>query len=431
MHTSWKGQTFNQIISQRRRNEFTRTGRTIFSSSPLKIYRKELIKQPSPCTNNSVSLEDFFAPGRNIINADTAQVFVKESRQDKSCTVCVNDARKRVRSSGNLIKKEGILNTDIPYCTTKAQYLDKSNKAYIQKNLSHFIVGDPTFLDGPLSTRPNLYQPGGLCKGGKVHISGYETTPLFQYIWINGQTYDVCAPDGDYYLEDINTLLHNVMNINRHYVFDALQSRTNIYFIKFVYDIETDRIQIQNKGLDTALYPANGYTTWYSYLYYSEDLDIINSYWVVPEYTIVPILKLLPNDFLQMVGFADAGNYPYESINGYLGTQPDTLVDPELNVYSIKKKYYIMGTLTPKIKSKNLPFSYKTSNMRFATNGAVSASSIVSMRKYETVTEARTVFTSGLVGRIGHALAYNVPVPGANTKYIYGYNNNCRENINI
>lgn len=419
---SWRGQTFNQIIAQRQLNLGTRS--TPFLPSPLKIYRKELVKSPIPCSKTSVSIDDFTTPGANVVNNNEPQIFIVDPlkpnnktetlESNSKCVVCVDNARKRVRSSGNLKNTFG-MSTQNLYYTSKSQYLNSRQKQFEQNNYTHYLKSDPIYTDNPINVRQNVFLPGTKnCKNHSVYLSGYSESPLFQYIWINGNTYNVYFPDGNYNLDDLNIMLQNTMNINKHYLIDTyISSNSYIYFIKFVYDSMTDRIQLQTKAINSTLYSLDRYETWTSYL--------VTADWNIPRYTLIPNVKLLNNEFLDIVGFDAPGLYPPETINPLLLTQPATNTNPAENTYVNSQYYYKNGSVEPLIKTQYIPFTYKPSNSRFAQNGGVSASSIVTSKKYNAITEGQTIYKSGLGGRMSYSLAYAVAPPGYSIKYVKGF----------
>ena len=187
--------------------------------------------------------------------------------------------------------------------------------------------------------------------------------------------------------------------------------------MKFAYDSASDRIQIQCSGMNSTLYSSNRYSPWTSYL--------IKVDWQIPEYTLVPNIILLDNIFLNVIGFETPGYYPSEKINPVTFTQPDTIANPINNKYNSHDKYFILGSKKPAIGTRFSPVFYKPSNSVFATQGGVSASSIVTRLRYETITKATTNYTTPLGKAVANALAYNVPAPGYSYKYAVGYSASC------
>lgn len=415
----WKGQTFNHIISKLKKNGTMNSRTGYFSPPPVKHYRRELTSANN-CSRATITMSDFEKPGANVISKTGDQHTIDINvpnlvPTNNTCVVCPNNARRRVRSTGNLfnIRDSTNLANDLNYNLTGKQYLQSRQKSFEQNNYETFFIGNTTMQEGHFATRPNHYIPGSVCKDGKYVISGFSSVvPLFQYMWINGLVYDVFVPDGEYYLDDVNRVFRNTMLSNKHYMIDKYSNYSYVFFMKFVYDIQTDRIQLQSQGINSSLYPKSRYSVWTSYL--------VKVDWEIPEYTLMPLVLFNTPDALQMFGFDDPGPYPEENINGLLLTQPASNTDPSQNTYVGHEKYWVFGTLIPMLRPRHVPIIYKTNNPRFATNGSVSSSSLVSRKKYDTITVSQTVYTSGIAGRTSYSLAYGVRPPGYDIKYILG-----------
>ena len=404
MRVSWKGRTFNQIITKMKKNTGLQTGENIFIPPPVKQYRREIDTEDN-CSRASISLADFFRPGATIVNsASGAGVHTvdfnlvndateKPTRQVsiQSCARADN-ARRRMRSAG--APKQN-------YYTSTAQYLQNRNIGNSQNNYQHLRIGDPTFRSGIPATMQNVYTPTGINKKSKMFISGCDTDedPLFKYRWINGDIIPVKVPDGEYDLEDLNLLFHAVQENNKHYLIDSYANNSKVHFMKFVYDVASDRIQIQCTGITLETYTQERYYKWTSYL--------ITVNWEIPDQTVFPSIVLLDNVFLDAIGFETPGYYPPESF--------ETTSD----------KYYTNGTISPKMKTRFQPVHYKPNNTAFATQGGVDASSFITRLRYNTITNHTTNYTTPLGKADANALAYNVPAPGYSYKYNLGYSANC------
>lgn len=408
MKVSWKGRTFNQIISKMKKNTSSQTGANIFIPPPVKQYRREIDTEDN-CSRASISLADFFRPGATIVNSATgagvhtvdfnlvndttekpiAQVSTQACAQ--SCSQSDN-AKRRMRSAG--APKQN-------YYTSTAQYLQNRNIGNSQNNYQYLRIGEPTFRLGIPATIQNVYTPTGINKKSKVAISGCDTdeNPLFEYRWINGDIIPVKAPDGEYDLEDLNLLFHTVQETNKHYLIDTFANNSKVHFMKFVYDVASDRIQIQCSGISLNTYASDRYSKWTSYL--------ITVNWEIPEQTQFPNIVLLDNVFLDAIGFETSGYYPPETF--------ETTSD----------KYFTNGTISPKMKTRFQPVHYKPNNATFATQGGVSASSFITKLRYNTITNHTTNYTTPLGKADANALAYNVPPPGYSYKYNLGYSANC------
>ena len=447
---SWKGRTFNQIISKMKKNTNTNTSYSnIFLPPPVKQYRREIDTEDN-CSRATVSLADFLKPGGTIVNSltgagiNTVDFNLTNDDTEKptslSCSIRADNARRRLRSGG---MTKQISSAGCKYYTSTAQHLENNNMGFDQNNYSALRIGEPTFRDGFPSTLQNVYTPNGTNRFAKVRIEGFgkvriegfgkvnklDVNPLFKYTWVNGENYfvgenptvgnnyPVSIPDGDYDLEELNLHFNAVQEMNKHYLIDSHRNNTKVYFMKFVYDSASDRIQIQCSGMNSTIYSSDRYSPWTSYL--------ITVDWKIPEYTLVPNIILLDNVFLNIIGFETPGYYPPEKINPVTFTQPDTIANPINNKYNSHDKYFILGSKKPVIGTRFAPVFYKPSNSVFATQGGVSASSIVTRLRYETITKAATNYTTPLGKAVANALAYNVPAPGYSYKYAVGYSASC------
>jgi hypothetical protein len=426
MKMSWKGRTFNQIISKMKKNTNSNTSYSnIFMPSPVKQYRREIDTEDN-CSRATVSLADFLKPGGTIVNSltgagvNTVDFNLTNDTTEKptslSCSIRADDARRRMRSGG---MTKQFSSGGGKYYTSSAQHLENNNIGFEQNNYRTLQIGEPTFRDGIPSTVQNVYTPNGTNRFAKVRIEGFSESenPLFKYTWVDGLEYDVSIPDGDYDLENLNLHFNSVQEIRKHYLIDSHRNNTKVYFMKFVYDSASDRIQIQCSGMNSTLYSPDRYSPWTSYL--------ITVNWKIPEYTLVPNIILLDNVFLDIIGFETLGYYPPEKINPDTFAQPETNENPINNKYNSHDKYYILGSKKPTIGTRFVPVFYKPSNSVFATQGGVSASSFVTRLRYETITKATTNYTTPLGKAVANALAYNVPAAGYSYKYSVGYSASC------
>ena len=407
MNTSLKGRTFNQIITKLKKNKNDMTSTNIFIHPPIKQYRRELIPTGN-CSRATINMDDFNVPGGTVVNSATGNgvhtidfILPNDKTElpiNNSCAIRANDARRRLRSGGNIKSVATVgLSTKVKYCTSSIQYLEKKNRKFDQNNYSVLKYGESTFNDGIPSTTQNVYTLNAINRCAKVRIQGYsekeiEIKPLFTYTWTNGKTYPIYFEDGQYDLEDLNNRLISTLEINKHYLIDTYRHNSKQHFFKFVYDSARDRIQMQCDAISSELYPSDRYVFWTSFL--------IAVDWQVPTQITIPQINILNNDFVSMIGFV-SGSYPPININ-------------------IGAKYYIFGNNPSFIKSRYNPIYYKPRDV-------VSASSVVSRLRYETITENATSYTTPLGRSVASALAYNVPAPGYSYKYILGYSDDCSQ----
>lgn len=404
MRVSWKGRTFNQIITKMKKNTGSQTGENVFIPPPVKQYRRE-IDTDDNCSRATISLADFFRPGATIVNSATGAGvhtvdfnLVNDATEKPSAQTCAqvcsraDNARRRMRSAG--APKQN-------YYTSSAQYLQNRNIGNSQNNYEYLRIGEPTFRTGIPATIQNVYTPTGINKKSKVFISGCDTDeePLFKYRWINGDIIPVKAPNGEYDLEDLNILFHATQENNKHYLIDSYANNSKVHFMKFVYDVASDRIQIQCTGITLETYTPERYYQWTSYL--------ITVNWAIPVQPAFPNIILLDNVFLDAIGFEISGYYPPETF--------ETTSD----------KYFTNGSISPKMKTRFQPVHYKPNNTAFATQGGVTASSFITRLRYNTITNHTTNYTTPLGKADANALAYNIPSPGYSYKYNLGYSANC------
>lgn len=430
MKVSWKGRTFNQIVSKMKKNMGMQTGSNIFIPPPIKIYRMEKEMEDN-CSRATTSLADFFRPGATIVNSSsgagvhTVDFNLVNDTSEKPCSqafaqafspACsqADNAKRRMRSAG--APKQN-------YYTSSRQYLENRNLGNEQNNYRNLRIGDPTFRDGIPATLQNVYTPNGINRRSKIQITGYNTeeNPLFKYRWLNGQEYSVAVEDGEYDLEDLNQAFNTVQEKNKHYLIDFQTNATKVHCMKFVYDIASNTIQIQCIGIDSTIFNSEQYSPWTSYL---TKVD-----WDIPEYTTIPNIILLDNIFPEAIGFESPGYFPPAKINvdppHAQPAEPDENASPVNNAYIGKDKYYVNGTKAPKMTTRFVPVYYKPSNVAFATQGGVDASSFITRLRYETITNATTAYTTSLGKAVGIALAYNIPAPGYSQKYVLGYPAKC------
>ena len=403
MNASWKGKTFNQIITKIKKNKNDMTSTNIFLSPPVKHYRRELaMTDICSWSSANISMDDFNVPGGTVVNSATGRgIFtvdinlpndMTERPINNSCAIRANDAKRRMRSGGNIksVPNAG-MSTKVKYCTSSIQYLEKRNRRFDQNNYSVLKYGEPTFNNGIPSTTQNVYTPNGANEYAKIRIQGHSKiteNPLFSYTWTNGNTYPIYFENGKYDLEDLNQHLMSILEINKHYLIDTYRHNSKVHFLKFAYDSATDRIQIQCNQISLDLFPSDRYVVWTSFL--------IAVDWRVPTQITIPKINVLNNEFTNMIGFV-AGSYP--SINS-------------------DKNYHAFGYKTPVIQTRYKPVYYKPRDV-------ASASSIVTKLRYDTITENATIYTTPLGRSVASALAYNIPAPGYSYKYLLGYSADC------
>jgi len=444
----WKGQTFNQIVAGLKMNKNTFSMKSsFFLPPPVKHYRREISTCP---TRASVVGDAFLQPGGVVTNTKSVSSaaasnysvdfnLTKNSteRPDGVCdTVSCSkaaDAKRRVRSSGNIKRKFSSSNDT--YYTSNNEYLISRNRTVKQNEFNYVRYGDPSYQPGSPESIPNVYAPGGINHCAKVFIGGHSTSanPLFQYQWLDGGVYNFMIADGTYDIDDLNTQFKTTLIANKHYYNDTITA-SKVFLFNFVYNTLVDKVQIQCFATNNStIHPTPRYT-----------LPASVS-WVSPDYSIVPVIRILNNGFQSVLGISD-GNYPAADISGNTAgsrnqTQPRTNTNPANNIYatllpatrtslygisypnSTEGNQFKTGSVKPGIGTPYVPLYYKPSNSKFATQGGVDSSSRLARLKYDTVTKSANTYMTAFGKQTANALAYGVPGPSYSIKEKIGYTN--------
>jgi hypothetical protein len=446
---SWKGQTFNQVVAglKMNTNTFSTTStQGFFLPPPIKHYRREIANLNTCRTRANVDGDAFFQPGGTINNTRSSApaTYVSEFnlpviRTERPTTQCDTpacsksaDARRRVRSSGN-IKRKFTASNDT-YYTSNNEYLISRNRTVKQNEVFSIRYGDPSYKPGSSNSIPNIYTPNGINHCAKVSIKGFSSSPLFQYQWVDATVYDFTIADGNYDMGELNTLFRNTLIARSQYYNDTF-SGAKLFLYNFVYDTLSDKVQIQCFATDDTIHPDTRYTI------------PGNASWVKPQGTIVPVIRILNNVLPTILGIS-AGNYPPADIGpntvgqrnqtqpvirivGYEGiiyniygsnTTPQPIAGYNL-VYPgyVKGNQFKTGTANPTIGTPYVPLYYKPSNSKFASQGGVDSSARLTRLKYDTVTNSANTFMTAYGKQTANALAYGVPAPGYTIKDKVGY----------
>jgi len=443
---AWKGQTFNQIVAGLKMNQNTFSAKShFFLPPPVKHYRREISKCP---TRASTSVDLFSQPGGVVTNSKSIATKTVNSvdfnltkndteRPDGNCdrVACSKsaDAKRRVRSCGNVRRKFSASNDT--YYTSNTEYLTSRNRTVKQNEFNYVRYGDPSYVPGTPASIANVYAPGGINHCAKFSIGGHSTSasPLFSYQWVNGVIYDFTIADGNYDLGELNALFRNMLTMNKHYYNDTV-SGAKVFLFNFVYNTLSDKIQIQCFATNnSAIHPTPRYTL------------PASPGWVSPDYSIVPVIRILNNEFQSALGIS-AGNYPPADISGNTPgnrnqTQPKTNLTPANNIYgtllpanrtslygisypnSVEGNQFKTGSVKPGIGTPYVPLYYKPNNSKFATQGSVDASSRLSRLKYDTITKSANSYMTAYGKQTANALAYGVPGPSYSIKEKIGYPN--------
>jgi hypothetical protein len=113
---------------------------------------------------------------------------------------------------------------------------------------------------------------------------------------------------------------------------------------------------------------------------------------------------------------------PITDISSYNGVPPRAPNNYEYQVITIDSKTFVFSSTTkPEIKPLYTPLYYKPSNPKFAQQGGVSSSSLVSRKKYDTITCNTEIYRSAYGLQVANAMAYGVPANGYTVKDKIGY----------
>ena len=81
----------------------------------------------------------------------------------------------------------------------------------------------------------------------------------FQYLWLDGTTYDVFIPDGKYNVESLNQVFRNQMTTNKHYYIDSAGEK--VFLLNISYNNLTEQVILYaTPDVLQTTYPAPSYT---------------------------------------------------------------------------------------------------------------------------------------------------------------------------
>jgi len=433
---SWKGKTFNQITSAFQKNKIvlpTTSGNVLFNARPLPIYRRESRSKTAPVTGNertSASIDQLNMPnGYSLTSSNVSCTFgvlnvldAKEANettnkyQNGSCVTtnpCMSqeyNARRRIRSGGMIKKNTAATGTAYdPYYTSTKQLLISRNKTFEQNQYNYIRQGDSTAKPGTNAASANVYSANGLARCNKYHITSILGNNKFQYQWLDGSLNDVVIEDGYYDLDDLIQQFKSTMINKKHYL--ILKSTiSKIFLMNIGYNSATKRIELQSYAYNKTTYSTSMYdypngNNWESYLS-ANSAD-----------TLVPVFKILNNGFQDVIGFV-AGNYPSVVITTSGGK---SYQHPSTNSFTYTGNQTSISTSNAALLPKYSIVYYKPSNSQFAHQGAVSASSLITRLKYDTVTNNSYKYQSAYGMAMANALAYGVPEGGYTIKDKIGY----------
>ena len=412
---SWKGKTFQQITSSIRKNgnpsKYTNMANNrVFKATPLKHYRREIASayDMSHCNvRTSTRIHEFDMPNGYIVTskkgcglANTLDFTITSNTSDRPglcSTSCVlspaDNARRRVRSSGNIKKQYNPANNAATYYTDNRQYLESRVKTFGQNQYNYIRQGDPTLTPGDSLSVSNVYAGNGTTNCKKYRIP-MDTS--FSYVWIDaGTTVTVDVSAGYYDAGDLNSILHSKLAYKGHYYIQN-NSKVKVMLLNIVYNTSKHVVELQT--LHAGPSDSSKYTV------PTQDGNNNSVTWTVPSTNVVPQFIINNNIFQSAIGFS-AGTYP---------SSKSSVVD----VVTTSK-------FSPGVTSRYQPVYYKPNNPQFAQQGAVSAGALTSRVRYDSITNSSASYKKAYGTSVANALAYGVPENGYTIKDKIGYPNKC------
>jgi len=385
---SWKGNMFYQISSFIKKNKKNDnlTVKLAMRPLPLIIYRKDTIGSDlEKCSRRTAfKIDELDRPGSTTVSADPTNTnrnhLVNYKTNDiTECTSinresCIHmpdmDARRRVRSAGMVRRKYNESRNNDTYCTSSNQYLVSRNRTFTQNQYNFIRQGNASAKPGTALSKSNVYSPNGLSHCVQPYISVNDANNTFSYRWIDGDIYDVTIPDGQYDIYQLNNIFQNAMANNTHYFINNNNGSFN-YLLNMSYD-DLNKVVILETVSETYYFNnLNG-------IYSIENVTLNN--WgntSVPVHVsfIIPATK-----FQTIIGFS-AGEYS------------------QLTQSSV---------IPPRITQNYVTMNYKPNNPQFGQQGAVSSSTLVSRKRYDTITNVGAKMKAAYGSATANALAYGV-----------------------
>uniref|UniRef100_A0A6C0I4Q2 Uncharacterized protein n=1 Tax=viral metagenome TaxID=1070528 RepID=A0A6C0I4Q2_9ZZZZ len=425
----WKGKTFVQITSYIKHNNWINKmmdKTSFFRPPPVKLHRREIVStyDMSRCnvrTSSSINVLD--QPGGSILLSNTnANVQTKGlpttvdigypnnvTEQLGQCndpyTCNATNARNRVRSSGMIKKKFDESRNNDRYYTNASQYLVSRNKTFQQNQYNFIRVGDPSLLPGDAQSVTNIYSPQGLNHCQQYYV---PVDTSFGYQWLDASNYQVSIPSGHYNLDDVNALLKDTMANNEHYFINN-NGGNKVFLLNMTYNTAASKVELQTFLSNRALFATTHFGQ------YSAPTDMSYQLWIngpntssLVDTSGVPTFIIKDNAFQGAIGF-NAGTYPSRGIG-----EGQTLTNQSF-----------LSAFTPGLSPTYVPIYYKPNNPQFSQQGGVTASSLITRVRYNTITNNTAAFRRTYGSAVANSLAYGVPEYGYTTKDKVGYPNKC------
>jgi hypothetical protein len=385
----WKGATFQQISAGIKYNNPSTPN--LFAANPVKGYRREIASVPLDRCNprTSTRIDDFLVPNSVITTptiSDTGLANTLDfSYENNSCQhdcqptflSAADNARRRVRSSGNIRKDD--------YYTNSRQYLTSRNRSYEQNQYFHVKYGNTNVKPGSALSVNNIYQ-----SNGSNHCELYKVTAntSFQYKWLDGIMYVVNVPVGQYNIDTFNSVLQRAMDKNYHY-YVSIPDNSHIYLLSFTYDTVSNKVSINSIANTLATFPTSQYAV---------PLILADITWNTIT-NIAPQILITEPIVSRGLGFGVGTLYPV------VNTSNQTAIGQ--NIAGITPSY--------------VPIYYKPNNPQFGVQGAVSSADLITRKKYDAITNVGSSFRSAYGDQTANAVAYGSSMYGYTIKDKIGY----------
>jgi hypothetical protein len=314
-----------------------------------------------------------------------------------------SNALKRVRSSGMISRKflPG-RNNDSAYHTDTKQYLISRNKTFNQNQYKFIRIGDSINKPGTAFTQSNIYSPNGFSHCNKLYISADCD---FQYQWTHGgasgysdtSPTTVSVPSGYYDIYELNQLLKNTMDSHAHYYYNIM-TKSYVYLLNISYNIEKNTIELQTYFTNDIIFPSNKYSTEGGVTIIPSSLVATNCPYFIISSTMATIFGIPVGCYPENGGIGNTSilcttdqTYRYESSSGntiMLATNSTSI--PTIGISPYKKLYY------------------KPNNSQFAQQGAVSGSSYITRKIYNTVSENTMCYYTSYGSSVANEMAYGI-----------------------
>ena len=411
-YNSWKDQVFYQVssfITQNKNKAPALSINQIMKPMPLKLYRREIASvNPkivySGCSNRaSQSIDLINMPGSTIISENNTCSnglvnYINNPVTECQSTNCnINmpdvDAKRRVRSAGMMRKTYNPAQNNSTYCTDRNQYLVMRNLSFGQNQYNFIRQGNSAVKPGSSQSNGNLYSPNGISHCIQPYISAQNNNNIFNYTWIDGQTYTVNIPDGQYNIDLLNTVFQNAMVQNNTYF---IQSNTaNIFLFSLSYDSNNNVVFIN----------IDPYTTYITFT--------SGNYILAVGYTVnTPCSWVDIDGFVSVINTTPSVIIPNGNFQKIIGFTPGS--------YSAATQ---PSNIQPLITPNYVKMNYKPNNSQFGVQGAVSSSNLILRKKYDTITDVASKLQSAYGSATANALAYGVTDKQYTLKDRIGYPN--------